>query len=228
MAPYLAVHYALRDYLGLDLAASPRRPTAYALLDGQGALKEMGGVGDDEAILDLAQRLRPRLVAIDAPLSLPRGLCCLELSCPCCPLAPDGLKAAKRDLLRQGISLFPTTKRSIIKALAYRGVGLARALSSTGTAVVEVYPYASKVRLVCYPSHPGARPPKKRTVEGRAHLRRALEPLIPGLAAYTEPLGHDHLDALVATLTAHLQARGYAEALGDADEGLIFLPYFTE
>lgn len=205
-------------YLGIDLAASPRRPSGYAVLDGRWGLRGLGRAGDDGEILALAQKVQPRLVAIDAPLSLPRGLCCLEESCPCRALAADGLKLAEGELLRRGIPLFPTTKRGIVKGLAYRGISLARALRAAGFAVVEVYPYANKVRLL------GGRPPGKGTNMGRQQLRRALEPFIPGLAACPGPLDHDRLDALVAALTACLHAQGPCEALGDPEEGLIFVP----
>ena len=207
-----------RTYLGIDLTSLPRRPTAYAVLHGDGSLVDVGLAREDAELLALIDRWRPRFVAIDAPLSLPRGLCCLEETCPCLPVAPNGLKAAERELFRQGISLYATTKRSMIKAMVYRAMGLRRTLEERGYVVLEVYPHAAKVRLW------GKSIPKKTTPDGRRWLRERLEGLVPGLAEHGGRLGHDQLDAIVAAYTAYLYDRGRAEGVGDRDEGLIYVP----
>jgi len=204
--------------LGIDLTSSPRRPSAYAVVHDDGSLADVGLARDDADLLALTDRWRPRFVAIDAPLSLPRGLCCLEEACLCRPVAADGLKAAERKLFRQGISLYATTKRSIIKAMVYRAMGLRRALEERGYVVLEVYPYAAKVRLW------GKGIPKKATPAGRQWLQERLEGLVPGLAECSARLGHDHLDAIVGAYTAYLHGRGQAEGVGDPQEGLIYLP----
>ncbi|MFQ5880587.1 MAG: DUF429 domain-containing protein, partial [Dehalococcoidia bacterium] len=208
----------LRMYLGIDLTTTERRPSAGAVLDGEGVLREWRLLGGDTAIVAWVEEWRPRAVAVDAPLSLPRGLCCLEADCPCRPLAADGLKAAERELVRRGIGLFRTGKRSIIKGMVYRAMGLRQALAQRGTPVLEVYPYASKVALF------GRRIPKKGTAACRAWLQGRLAALVPGLAAEATPLGHDELDAVVAAYTAYLYGAGRATAVGDADEGLIYVP----
>lgn len=208
----------MAPYLGVDAVSGPGRPSAFAVLDDQGSLQDVGLVREDDAILALAQRWRPRYLAIDAPLTLPEGMCCLEERCPCAPVSSDGLKAAERALLKEGISLFRTTKRSIIKAMVYRAIGLRRALEERGYAVMEVYPYASKVRLFGRPI------PKKATKAGRQWLRQRLEGLVPGLGEHGRPLGHDQLDAIVAAYTAYLYGQGQAEAVGDREEGVIYVP----
>jgi len=205
-------------YLGIDPTCGPQRPSAFAVLGDQGRLHDLGLVGEDDDILALASRWRPRYLAIDAPLSLPEGMCCLEGSCPCAPASPDGIKAAEHALLKEGIGLFRTTKRSIIKAMVYRAIGLRRALEEQGYAVMEVYPYASKVRLFGRPI------PKKTTKAGRHWLRRRLESLVPGLREHEGRLGHDELDAIVAAYTAYLRDQGQAEAVGDPQEGVIYVP----
>jgi predicted nuclease with RNAse H fold len=206
------------SYLGIDPTSAPGRPSAFAVLGDQGILHGLGLVQEDDDILALASRWRPRYLAIDAPLSLPEGMCCLEEKCPCTPASPDGLKAAERALLKEGIGLFRTSKRSIIKAMVYRAIGLRRALEERGHAVVEVYPYASKVRLFGRPI------PKKTTKAGRQWLRQRLEGLVAGLREHEGRLGHDELDAIVAAYTAYLRGQGQAEAVGDPREGLIYVP----
>ena len=205
-------------YLGIDPTSVPRRPSAFAVLDDQGRLLDLGPVREDDDILTLARRWRPRYVAIDAPLSLPKGMCCLEESCPCAPASADGLKAAERALLKEGIGLFRTSKRSIIKAMVQRAIWLRRTLAEEGYAVMEVYPYASKVRLFGRPI------PRKTTKAGRQWLRERLEGLVPGLREHMRPLGHDELDAIVVAYTAYLHGQGQTEAVGDPQEGVIYLP----
>jgi len=101
--------------------------------------------------------------------------------------------------------------------MVYRGIELAAAFRVIGCQVIEVFPYASKVRLFGRPI------PKKGTLEGRHWLRNKLNELIPGLSEYG-PLNHDQLDALVASFTAYLYGRGYGEELGERDEGIIIVP----
>lgn len=205
-------------YLGIDLTSSPARASAYAVLQRDGSLLQVGTLRSDQEILSLARQLRPAYLAIDAPLALPRGMCCLEPSCPCIAEAADGLRAAEREVRRRGIGLFVTTKKSIIKRMVYRGIALRRELEETGFRVLEVYPYASKVILL------GRDLPRKTTPKGRAVLRARLERLVAGLAALNRPLSHDELDAIVAAYTAHLFAEGQAETLGEEAEGTICLP----
>lgn len=195
-------------YLGLDLASSDARPSGYAALDDRARLLAVGLVTTDEDILELASRWRPRLVALDAPLSW--------------PLDPESKgRQCEMQLAREGIGTFRTTHRTIIRALVERGMALSAGLRSRGFEVIEVYPYGSKVRLFGRPI------PKKTTPEGTAWLRRRLEGLIAGLGDHSGPLGHDELDAVAAAHTVVLRDRGLTEDVGDAAEGMICLPRRT-
>lgn len=195
----------MKTYLGVDLTSSAARPSGYAVLDKQARLRAVGLVTTDEEVLSLASRWRPRLVALDAPLSWPTAI---ESKGRLCEL----------QLAHEGIGTFRTTRRTIIRALVDRAIPLATAIRSEGFEVIEIYPYGSKVRLF------GRGIPKKTTTEGRAWLRRRLEALIPNLAGHQGSLNHDELDAVVAAYTALLHDRGLAEEVGDAAEGVICLP----
>ena len=206
-------------FLGIDLTGSGRRPSAYALMDAGGDVLDMGYLGDDADILRLVERHNPCYVALDAPFGLPRGLCCLEESCPCSPESPQPGRACERELAsRYGIPCFWTTKRTIIKAMVYRAIALRAAVEERGAEVLETYPYAIKVRLF------GRRLPKKSTPEGVAYLRRRLLALLPALAPWVESLGHDLCDAVVAAYAAVLHHRGCTEVLGDPSEGAMVIP----
>lgn len=195
------------------------RPAACAILDDDGSLVEVTLIRGDEAIAALAEAHYPRLVAIDCPLALPSGLCCLEAACPCTPSTAAGLRSSELAVRAMGYGLYHTTKRSIIRAMVYRGMALRRVLEAHGVRVVEVYPYATKRALF------GVRPPKKTTPEGVRWLRARLEPLVPGLAALARGLDHDELDAIVCAHTGLLLDRGLARAVGDERDGPIVVPY---
>jgi len=204
--------------IGLDLTASPEKATAYAVLTKEMDIVAQGLVTDDEEIIVSAEEQRPVLVAIDAPLSLPLGLCCLEESCTCRPVSSRKGRQCERELSALGIGCYYTTKRSIIKGMVYRAIGLKEKLEVRDFAVIEVYPYASKVCLF-------GRLPRKTTVAGRQALQERLRRLIPAIPSPQESLlPHDALDALLAAYTGVLYIKGQTEALGDPSEGLLHIP----
>jgi predicted nuclease with RNAse H fold len=205
--------------IGLDLTTSPQKGTAYAVLTKEMGFVAGGVVTDDEAIIALAEGQRPTLVAIDAPLSLPLGLCCLEESCTCRPVSSRRGRQCERELSALGIGCYYTTKRSIIKGMVYRAIALKGKLEERGFEVIEVYPYASKVRLL-------GTLPRKTTIAGRRALQEGLCHLIPSLPQESL-LSHDALDALLAAYTGVLYLKGQTEALGDPAEGLLYIPLPT-
>ena len=69
--------------LGVDLRASPKKPSSIAVLDTQSHLTELGSFYEDSELTKLVDDLRPDLVAIGAPLNLPSGFCCLDQTCDC-------------------------------------------------------------------------------------------------------------------------------------------------
>jgi predicted nuclease with RNAse H fold len=207
-------------YLGIDPTSSESKPSGCAVLDSSAALIYVGSVSTDAEIISLSERWSPTLVAIDSPLFLPRGLCCLDEGCshPCCNDWAGEKRVAERELYRQGIRLYWTTRKTFIKAMICRSMALRRTLEAQGITVIEVYPYASKVRLFSRPI------PKKTTKAGRQWLRQRLEGLVPGLREHQGALSHDELDAVVAAYTAYLRGQGQAEAVGDPQEGVIYVP----
>jgi predicted nuclease with RNAse H fold len=117
-----------------------------------------------------------------------------------------------------GIGCYYTTKRSIIKGMVYRGISLKTKLEKQGHTVVEIYPYASRLRLF-------GPLPRKTTVAGRRALQEGLQRLIPSVPSPQEDLlSHDALDALLAAYTDFLYNCGETDALGDPSEGLLHIP----
>jgi predicted nuclease with RNAse H fold len=206
------------QFVGIDLTSSGNKPSACAALDADLSIIRVGLLSTDPEIVATMDKIQPAIVAIDAPLSLPKGLCCLEQGCSCGQALPLAGRACERELARLGIPCFFTTKRSIIKAMVYRAIALSSELSGRGYEVIEIYPHASKVRLF------GKSIPSKLTPAGLTALRARVAALMPNLASKAAELSHDLCDALIAAYTAYLYARGMAEPVGDAEEGLIFIP----
>ena len=204
--------------MGIDLTSAKAKPSACLGLDRGLHLIYSGYLHQDSDILKVVSRYGFELVAIDAPLSLPEGLCCLEESCSCQSKAEVKGRSCERELARLGIPCYFTTKRSIIKAMVYRGIRLRTELESMGYEVIEVYPYGSKIRLF------DRNIPKKTTPAGLAFLKQHISHLLPDIVPYVDEFTHDMCDAAIAAYTAYLHYQGKTELYGKPEEGAICLP----
>ncbi len=247
---------------GIDLSSTETRPSACLGLDDTLQLVYLGFLVDNSDIIALMNFCSPQVIAIDAPLSLPLGLCCLEENCSCQPKFPTRkTRQCDQELSQQGIPCYPTSKRSFIKNLIYRGIELKTTIADRSTEsiasrhsegekqpksllftslralahqdklrkgevkqpgqVIEVYPYASKVRLF------GKTIPKKGTPQGIAFLKERLGDILPALRPYLGGFDHNLCDAAIAAYTAFLYSQNMVDALGSSEEGLIFIPHVS-
>jgi predicted nuclease with RNAse H fold len=208
-------------FFGIDLTSTEAKLSACVGLDNKLQLVYLGFLSEKSDIIALLNLYAPQVIAIDAPLSLPLGLCCLEESCLCEPKFPRKNRQCDQELRRQGIPCYPTTKKTFIKSLIYRGIELKtsidREMKQAGQ-VIEVYPFASKVRLL------GKTIPRKTTTQGMNFLRDKLEDILPALKPYYDVFDHDLYDAAIASYTAWLHHQSRVDALGNSEEGLIFIP----
>ena len=198
--------------VGIDLAGLEHRETGIAVLRG-GRLTLLTSANSDSEILSLAPIEEPNVtLAVNAPLTVPRGRCCLDDDCPCRHDPGTRSREIERTLLRMRVPILAT---ALIKVLARRGSTLALALRQAGCEPLEVYPYAT-LRLLGLPTQ------GKRTQLGRRRIHQALQPLVPGL---DHPEATEHqLDAVVCALTADLWRQGLATTVGAEDEGLMVIP----
>lgn len=198
--------------LGIDLAGVEHRETGIALIEDD-HLVQLRSLDTDAAILALAATLPPNLaIAVNAPLTLPLGRCCLDDACRCRHDPGTRSREIERELARGRI---PTLATALIKVLARRGIRLAEALRAAGHQPLEVYPFAT-LRLLGLPTA------GKRSRVGRRLIHAALQPVVPGL---DHPDASEHqLDAVVCALTARLWQRGLTRTVGRADEGLMVVP----
>jgi len=208
-------------FFGIDLTSTEAKPSACLGLDGKSQLVYLGFITENKDIVTLLNFYSPQVIAIDAPLSLPSGLCCLEENCPCKPEFPRKNRQCDQELRQQGIPCYPTSKKTFIKDLIYRGIELKtsidREVKQAGQ-VIEIYPFASKVRLF------GKTMPRKTKKQGVSFLKDMIGGILPGLKPYLDMFDHDLCDAAVAAYTALLYHQNRVEALGSSEEGLIFIP----
>lgn len=111
--------------IGIDLAALGKNPTGIAILEG---LEVGTGIlhSDSEIIKDIYEE-DPDIVAIDAPLSFPRGM--------------KGFRSCERKLIKLGFRFFPPVFKHM-KLLTQRGMKLASILRGSFE-VIEVHPKTS-------------------------------------------------------------------------------------
>ena len=208
-------------FLGIGLTSTEAKPSACLALDSRAQLIYLGFLTKDKDMVALLGFYSPQIIAIDTPLSLPLGLCCLEESCACKPKFARKYRQCDQELRRQGIPCYLTSKKTFIKDLIYRGIGLKTSIAHElrqASQVIEVYPFASKVRLF------GGTMPRKTTKQGMSFLRDKLATIVPDLEPYLDMFDHDLADAAIAAHTGLLYNRNKVDALGNGKEGLIFIP----
>lgn len=190
-------------FIGIDLAGVETRPSGFAALDGYMKVVTMK-LYSDKDILNEVHRFKPAVIAIDAPLSLPKGRVSLDVR------SSIHLRECDKELLKRGIRFFPITLGPM-RALTKRGIRLKNILESLGYDVIEVYPGGAQDVLGI--------PRKTVDIEG---LRKGLARLrIKGLRGSQS---HHELDAVTAALVAKMFYEGNYEAYGDPGEGQIIMP----
>jgi predicted nuclease with RNAse H fold len=208
---------ATKNYFGLDLTSGEQKPSACVSIDDNLRIIKTALISGDSDIISLIKELQPAVIAIDAPLSLPEGLCCLNEKCPCKTAHEYKGRRSERMLAKIRIPCYFTTKQSIIKDMVMRAIEFRRQLEKQGFTVIEVYPYASKRRLF------GQLKPKT-TSAGIRQLREAISKLLQADTVLIEKWNHDLCDAAIAAYTGLLYISGDTEKLGNDIEGYIFIP----
>ena len=194
--------------VGIDLAGIESRPTGFCILD-EKLKTETKILYRDEEIVKEVLNVKPSLTSIDAPLSLPKGRCCLRDNCPC--RKAGHLRKCDKDILRLKIRLLPVTLGPMRK-LTMRGINLNKTLTSHGFKVVETLP-SSVRKILGFPAK----------TEGVDRLKKALTSYgIKGLE--NKSLSEHELDAVLSALAGKLYLEGKALEVGDPSEGLIVIP----
>lgn len=191
-------------FFGVDLAGRIDEPTGVAALSDKAELIFVNQVKPDLAIRNYIDYHRPCLIGMDAPLSIPSGRYGTYASRKC-----------DRDLAMLGVPTFAT---SMLAQLTFRAITIAKMLEPHYP-TIEVYPHATKVRLGL--THKD----KKIKVISREIIQTRLSRFVKNLPRKSKILLSDHeLDAILAAYTALLHDKHLTQPIGDAQEGLIFIP----
>lgn len=197
--------------IGIDLAGSTTRPTGFCLVDGNKVFVEI--LYSDRDIVEKVIKIRPELVAIDAPLSLLPGRGWLE--------DKNGVhfRPCDLELRKRGLKFFPITLGPM-RMLTERGIRLKRQLEKEGIRVVEIYPGGAQDIWKL----PRARRDREKLQNGLMFMLRNEFKL--NLASNREPgekFSPDELDALTAALVGFLYIKGEAEIYG-TEPWVIIMP----
>ena len=160
-------------FLGIDLTGSPKRKSAYVLMEKDKRIVDFGFFGDDDEIAGYVLARRPEVIALDAPLTLPlRG----------------NMRGCDKALRRLGMRVFPPLMKGM-KKLTLRGSLLAQMLRERGFTVIEVFPRGAQILLGAY------------TKKDPKTLKMSLEK-VTGISLSGLPENLDLLDAFTAAYTA--------------------------
>jgi len=187
------------SFLGLDLAGVETRPTGICVMMGMRA--ETSLVYGDQEIVTRIRESKPRIVAIDAPLSLPTGRTSIEQR------TNVHLRECDNALLEKRIKFFPITLGPMRK-LTERGMRLKRILENLRFSVIEVYPGGAQDVLGV---------PRKQ--EGLDKLRIGLEKL--GVRGLNGQMSDHELDAVTCAIVGKMWLEGNAVIYGTPEQAII-------
>lgn len=194
--------------VGIDLSGSEKRNSGFCVLQGKEAYLDI--VKTNKEIISRVMSIKPTVISIDSPLSLPTGRCCTDDSCECRKYGIT--RECERILKKRGINVYPCLIKSM-QQLTMRGIKLARLFKEQGYAVIESYPGAAQDLLNM---------PRKRI--DLKELESNLKNVGIRFFSKREPITHDELDGLTSALVGYFYLAGSYEALGNMDEGYLIIP----
>ena len=180
--------------IGIDLAGSSRNPSGWALLKGNAVKTFL--LYTDREILENTLRNHPALIAIDAPLSLPKK--------------GEYFRKADREMIRKGYRVLPPNLPAM-KKLALRATRLNRLIEEKRYKVIEVHPTSTRKAL-------------QMPLKDWKAIQELLKTLGLKGELETRPLATHEIDAVTAALTAVLHLKSETERIGDDEEGCIIVP----
>jgi len=165
----------VKRVVGIDLTGSEKRASGFALLSGN-EVEFTSRIRTDEVLITESVNIKPDLVSIDSPLSLPEDPTKIYRDC-------------ELTLKRRGIGVYWCFLPSM-KALTLRGIALADKLRKKGLTVIESYPGAAQDILGI---------PRKS--KGTHVLAEALAEY--GIKGDLD-VSHDELDAITSAIVGQL------------------------
>ena len=183
--------------VGIDLAGSPKRATGYAVLHKNKIKTSV--IYNDEDILSSIKDADPSLVAIDAPLSLPKGRKDIDKR------DENHFRQCDIQLRKLGIRFFPVTLGPM-RMLTKRGMRLKHILKNRS--VIEVFPGATYDIFNI---------PRKNIMAIGEWVKKM------GFLVENEFSNQDEADAAACAITGWLYRQGNTTSLNGVD-GAIIVP----
>ncbi|KPV64556.1 MAG: hypothetical protein AOA66_0089 [Candidatus Bathyarchaeota archaeon BA2] len=179
--------------IGIDLAGVPKNPTGWALWKNKTI--STCHLYENQEILEQLTKIKPILVAIDAPLSLPKkGI----------------MRKTDREMHRHGYPVFPPRVPAMEK-LTLRARKITQQIKKEEIHIIEVHPTSTRRAL---------KMPTKNWKEIQSiFLQLSLEGDLK-----TRVLTPHEIDAATAALTGYLHLQGKTELIGNEEEGYIVVP----
>lgn len=190
--------------VGIDLAGSEKRETGFCILD-ENLRVETFILLKDKEIIEEVERIKPKLISIDAPLALPKGRPSLSKKYKNYP----HLRECDKELLRMRIKFFPITLGPM-RELTKRGIKLKKNFEKKGFEVIETFPGAAQDLLKI---------PRRKEKE---ELKKGLIKL--GIKGIKKEITEHELDAITCALVGKLYLEGKYLAIGKKEEILMILP----
>jgi len=179
--------------IGIDLAGVEKNPTGWALWKNKGI--STCHLYENQEILEHLTRFEPTLIAIDAPVSLPKK---------------GAMRKADKEMYRRGYPVFPPRFPAMEK-LTLRAMKIIQQIKREELHILEVHPTSTRKALKI----PTKDWEKIQNIFLHMGLKGDLE---------TRVLTSHEIDAVTATLTGYLYLQGKTELIGDEEEGYIVVP----
>lgn len=195
--------------VGIDLTGSEKRPSGWCCLDYDWAVTKC--IGSDEDLINETMKVKPDLVSIDSPLSIPSGRLSVGDDDP--GRHEFGImRKCERLLKKRGVNVYPSLIPSM-QQLTARGMRLADHFRKLGVPVIESYPGAAQDIMGI--------PRKGASLD---YLSRGLELFGVKGNYLTEKVCHDELDAITSAVVGLFFWSGKFEAIGNEEEDYLIIP----
>jgi len=179
--------------IGIDLAGKEENPTGLAIL--RNKTVETCLIYTNKEILGKVVQTNPKIVAIDAPLKLPKS---------------GIFRNADKILIKKGYRVFPPGLPAM-KKLTLRAIELNKLITERSIQTIEVHPTSTRKAL-------GMPTKDWKTIQ---NILKCMG-LEGSLDQYT--LTPHEIDAITAALTGYLHIEELTEVVGDCEEGYIVVP----
>ena len=179
--------------IGIDLAGVEKNPTGWALWKNK--VVSTCHLYENQEILEHLTKFEPTVIAIDAPVSLPKK---------------GAMRKADKEMYRRGYPVFPPRFPAMEK-LTLRAMKIIQQIKRDELHIIEVHPTSTRKALKI----PTKDWEKIQNIFLHMGLKGDLE---------TRVLTSHEIDAITAALTGYLYLQGKTELIGDEQEGYIVVP----